>query len=74
MSFLNEAINNSDRFDINAIILKDTPIDLIRGRETIISFFEKFLVSQTEDTFSEHAETVWLSAKWRLVTDRKSVV
>ena len=71
VSFLNEAINNSDPFDINAIFLIDTPIDLIIGKETIISFFEKFLVSQTEDTFSEHAETVWLSAKWRLVTSTK---
>ena len=47
VSFFNEAINNSDPFYINAIILKGTPIDLIIGRETIISFFEKFLVSQT---------------------------
>ena len=62
MSFLNEAINNSDTFDINAIILKDTPIDLIIGRETIKKnqLFRKIPsqldVSITEDTFSEGAK------------------
>ena len=62
VSFLNEAINNSDTFDINAIILKDTPIDLIIGRETIKKnqLFQKIPsqldVSITEDTFSDHAK------------------
>ena len=62
VSFLNEAINNSDTFDINAIILKDTPIDLIIGRETIKKnqLFRKIPsqldVSITEDTFSDHAK------------------
>ena len=62
MSFLNEAINNSDTFDINAIILKDTPIDLIIGRETIKKnqLFRKIPsqldVSTMENTFSEGAK------------------
>ena len=62
MSFLNEAINNSDTFDIKAIILKDTPIDLIVRRETIKKnqLFRKIPsqldVSITENTFSEGAK------------------
>ena len=61
VSFLNEAINNSDTFDINTIILKDTTIDLITGREIIKKnqLFRKIPsqldVSITEDTFCDHA-------------------
>ena len=35
VTFYNELLNNDDTFDISAIILKETPIDIIIGRDTI---------------------------------------
>ena len=35
VTFHNELLNNNDTFDISAIILKETPIDIIIGRDTI---------------------------------------
>ena len=38
MTFFNEILNKNDTFEIEAIILKDSRIDLIIGRTTIISY------------------------------------
>ena len=35
VTFYNELLNNNDTFEISAIILKETPIDIIIGRDTI---------------------------------------
>ena len=35
VTFHNELLNDNDTFDISAIILKETPIDIIIGRDTI---------------------------------------
>ena len=35
VTFYNELLNNNDTFDISAVILKETPVDIIIGRETI---------------------------------------
>ena len=47
VTFLNEIENKNTSFDIEVTILKNTPIDLIVGRNTIknISFLTKFQVS-----------------------------
>ena len=50
VTFFSEILNKNTSFDIEAMILKNTPIDVIIGRNTIkkISFFVKFQVSWEE--------------------------
>ena len=47
VTFYNELLNNNDTFDISAVILKETPVDIIIGRETIKKhkLFKRFQVS-----------------------------
>ena len=35
VKFHNEFLNNNDTFDISVVILTETPIDIIIGRDTI---------------------------------------
>ena len=43
VTFHNELLNNNDTFDISPVILKETPVDMIIGRDTIKKYklFEK---------------------------------
>ena len=65
VNFLNERVNNMNNFEIKAIILDSSPLDLIIGRSTIKKYglvrqipsqFENISkVLITEDKTSEHA-------------------
>ena len=43
ITFHNELLDNNDTFDISPVILKETPVDMIIGRDTIKKYklFEK---------------------------------
>ena len=41
VTFHDELLNNNDTFDISAVILKETPVNIIIGRDTIKKKIEK---------------------------------
>ena len=55
VTFHNELLNNNDTFDISAVILKETPVDIIIGRDTIKmnKLFEKIPSQLNSDKLNQ---------------------
>ena len=55
VTFHNELLNNNDTFDISAVILKETPVDIIIGRDTIKKYklFEKIPSQLNSDELNQ---------------------
>ena len=50
VTFYNELLNNNDTFDISAVILKETPVDILIGSNTIKKYklFDKIPLKDDE--------------------------
>ena len=55
VTFHNELLNNNDTFDISAVILKETPVDTIIGRDKIKKYklFEKIPSQLNSDKLNQ---------------------
>ena len=74
VTFHNELLNNNDTFDISALILKETPVDIISGRDTIKMYklFEKIPSQLSSDGFNHFRLLHLLGLAHHYLTDLES--